>query len=100
MPEIRDIADKVRSKNAGPFWITIDIFCGSPDAFHRISSGLDTAVAARRLSVPSQTLKRFDIPELNVVKLSIPRPQIQGDRTDRDMHGAAIANIIAELRLD
>lgn len=25
----------VRSKNAGPFWLTIDIFCGDPDTFAR-----------------------------------------------------------------
>jgi len=24
-----DKVKKIRSKNAGPFWITIDIFCGS-----------------------------------------------------------------------
>lgn len=99
MPDIREVAEKVRSKNAGPFWITIDIFCGSPEAFDRISKGLDTGDVATRLDVPSQTLKRFDIPDLNVIKLSIPRPQIQGDRTDRDMHGAALANVIAELPL-
>ena len=99
MPDIRSIAEKVRSKNAGPFWITIDIFCGSADAFERVTNGLETPAVAARLGVPSQTLKRFDIADLNVVKLSIPRPQVQGDRADRDMHGAAIANIVAELQI-
>ena len=100
MPDIRSLAEKVRSKNAGPFWITIDIFCGSDDVYERISNGLDTAAVAARLDVPSQTLKRFDIGDLNVVKVSIPRPQIQGDRTDRDMHGAALANIVAEMSVE
>ena len=97
MPELRTIAEKVRSKNAGPFWITVDIFCGSGDAFTRISEGLDTALAARVLDCPLQTLKRFDIPDLNVVKISLPRPQVQGTAADRDMHGAALANILAEI---
>ncbi|MXQ09221.1 DUF4387 family protein [Alphaproteobacteria bacterium GH1-50] len=99
MPELRSIAEKVRSKNAGPFWITVDIFCGTDTAFTRIRDGLDTARVAEALDCPGQTLKRFDIPDLHVVKISIPRPQVQGTAADRDMHGAALANILAEIDL-
>ena len=100
MSDIREIAEKIRSKNAGPFWITIDVFCGSADAFKRISEGLETTRVAAALDTPAQTLKRFDIAELNVIKLSIPRPKVQGDVSDRDMHGAGLANVVAELRID
>lgn len=97
MSEVREIANKVRSKNAGPFWITVDIFCGTDAAFQRISAGLDTGQVAERLDVPSQTLKRFDIAELNVVKLSFPRREVQGTTEDRDMHGAALAVLVGEI---
>lgn len=97
MPDIREIAEKVRSKNAGPFWITVDIFCGSGAAFQRISSGLDNNSVAQILDVPSQTLKRFDIASLNVIKLSLPRREVQGTIADRDMHGAALAVLIGEI---
>lgn len=97
MPEIRSLAQKVRSKNAGPFWITIDIFCGSDAAFEQISRGLENSVAAQVLDVPSQTLKRFDIETLNVIKLSLPRREVQGTTADRDMHGAALAVLIGEI---
>jgi hypothetical protein len=99
MAEVGEVAVKVRSKNAGPFWVTIDIFCGSEAAFARVRDGLSSAEAARALDVPSQELKRFDIPELNVVKLSAPRPTVQGTVRDRDMHGAGWAAVIAELPL-
>ena len=99
MPEIGKIAEKVRSKNAGPFWVTIDIFCGSPEIYRQVRDGLSTAEAARVLGVPTQELKRFDIPDLNVVKLSAPRPAIQGTAHDRDMHGAGWAPLIAELTI-
>lgn len=33
---LADIAQKIRSKNAGPFWITIDIFCSTADRYKRI----------------------------------------------------------------
>lgn len=99
MAEIRDIAQKVRSKNAGPFWLTIDIFCGSAAAFERVSKGLDTDRVAALFAANSQTVKRFDISALNVVKISLPRPAIQGTREDRDMHGASFANLVAELNI-
>jgi hypothetical protein len=97
MPEVRDIVEKVRSKNAGPFWVTVDIFCGSEEAFGRVRDGLKTAEAAAALGVPTEELKRFDIAELNVVKLSAPRTAVQGTVADRDMHGAAWAVPIAGL---
>ena len=45
-------------------------------------------------------LKRFDIPELNVVKISMPRPNVQGSREDRDMHASQWAWILAELEIE
>ena len=100
MPEIGTIARKVRSKNAGPFWLTIDIFCGESDAFAQIAQGLSTDRVAQVLHAEANTIKRFDIPELNVIKISLPRPVVQGHARDRDMHGAAWASVIAELEIN
>lgn len=95
---VADIALKVRSKNAGPFWVTVDIFCGSPEAFARLSR-LPTGAIARIYGQPEQLLKRFDIADLNVIKISFPRPVVQGSRDDRDMHGAQWAHLLAEMEL-
>ncbi|MEO1537532.1 MAG: DUF4387 family protein [Pseudomonadota bacterium] len=100
MPEIGVIAQKVRSKNAGPFWLTIDIFCGTPDAYSQIVQGLSTDRVAHALQTDVADIKRFDIAELNVIKISLPRPVIQGNIRDRDMHGAAWAAVISELDIN
>lgn len=100
MPEIGAIARKVRSKNAGPFWLTIDIFCGDADAYEQIVKGLSTDRAARILEADLSQVKRFDIDALHVIKISLPRPVVQGHRTDRDMHGAAWASLIAEMEIN
>ena len=99
MPEIGEVAQKVRSKNAGPFWLTVDIFCGDRAAYDRIVSGLDDAAVAAAFGVPRQVLKRFDIAELCVVKISLPRPAVQGTRADRDMHGAGWAVLVEEMQI-
>jgi hypothetical protein len=99
MAELGQIVEKVRSKNAGPFWLTVDIFCGSPEAYARVRDGLETRTVARILDTPVQTLKRFDMENLRVVKLSLPRPAVQGTVNDRDMHGAALAALVAEINI-
>lgn len=100
MPLLSDLVLKVRSKNAGPFWVTIDIFCGSKQAFQDVSSRLPTERVAALYKAPLDTIKRFDIADLNVVKFSLPRPVIQGSREDRDMHGAGWAVLLEEAVLE
>lgn len=100
MTQLCDIAQKVRSKNAGPFWVTIDIFCGNADAFSQISTSLSTERVAALFKANAELVKRFEIPSLNVIKFSLPRPQIQGAIADRDMHGAAWAPLLAEVELN
>ena len=99
MTKLGDIAQKVRSKNAGPFWLTLDIFCGTPDVFDVVCQRLHTVKVAEVLGADSQTLKRFDISQLCVIKISLPRPHIQGHIHDRDMHGASYAALLAELEI-
>lgn len=100
MSTVADIVVKVRSKNAGPFWLTIDIFCGNAEAFQQVMQSLSTDRVAAALHADVAAVKRFDIDTLNVVKFSLPRPVIQGDIADRDMHGAGWAPLVAELSLN
>lgn len=100
MVSLGDVVEKVRSKNAGPFWLTVDIFCGTTATFERICDGLSTERVAKVFLTDSKTLKRFEIPSLNVVKFSLPRPEIQGSIADRDMHGASWAALLSEVELN
>ena len=100
MADLGQIVEKVRSKNAGPFWLTVDIFCGTPAAYQRVVTGLSTERVANAFGTDPAEMKRFDIPSLNVVKFSLPRPAIQGTRFDRDMHGASYAALVAELTVN
>ena len=99
MPKLGELVEKVRSKNAGPFWVTVDIFCGRPDLYELVRTSLPTSLVARIYGADEGAIKRFEIADLNVVKLSFPRPSVQGTLKDRDMHGAAWAELIAELSI-
>jgi len=99
MRRLSDRVLKVRSKNAGPFWVTVDVFCGTSDVFEQVRQELRTEAVAVLFQQPSQLIKRFDIADLNVIKFSFPRPVAQGARTDRDMHGAQWAILLAEFQV-
>jgi len=88
---------KIRSKNAGPFWITIDIFCGNKTTYKEVCHKLTNSEITNLLMINEQHLKRFEIDDLNVVKFSFPRKIIQGDVFDRDMHGAQLAVLLSEM---
>ena len=90
---------RIRSKNAGPFWITIDIFCGKKEVYKDVCMNLDNSKIANLLRVKGQDLKRFDIEQLNVIKFSFPRKIPQGHILDRDMHGAQIAVLLSEMEI-
>ena len=87
---------RIRSKNAGPFWITIDIFCGSKQVYQEVLKNLDNTKIVELFNISGQTLKRFEIEDLNVLKFSFPRKIIQGHIKDRDMHGAQLAVLLSE----
>ncbi|MCF6304878.1 MAG: DUF4387 domain-containing protein [Rhodobacteraceae bacterium] len=99
MVELGQVVQKIRSKNAGPFWLTIDIFCGSELAFKQVTTGLSNHAVAAVFGMEPTAIKRFDIASLNVVKFSLPRPETQGAIHDRDMHGASWAALFQELKL-
>lgn len=97
MAKLNEMVEKVRSKNAGPFWLTVDVFCGSEAAYAKVQSALPTEQVAEVFGRPSQQVKRFDIAQLNVIKFSLPRPFVQGALDDPDMHGASWAALVGEI---
>lgn len=85
---VADLALEVRSKNAGPFWVTMELFMRDTAGYAVVADPgfLDATVIARLYGVPADTIRIFRIPALNVVKISFPRPVAQGSLRDRDIH--------------
>jgi hypothetical protein len=83
-----DLAQLIRTKNAGPFWITIDVFFHDQTDYTRVtdSSALTAQVIAERYRVDADTVRLFQLPAINVIKASFPRPTTQGSFADRDIH--------------
>ena len=98
---VREVAELVRSKNAGPFWQTLDIFLASDDAYRLVaaSPNLDENAIAQLYRVAAEDVRIFRLPSIRVVKISFPRPTTQGGVEDRDMHAGQQHVPLAELEL-
>ena len=88
MTTIADLALEVRSTNAGPFWVTMELFMKDADGYRAVAdeSFVNERLIARLYQVEEGSIQMFRIPELNVVKISFPRRVSQGSLRDRDMH--------------
>jgi hypothetical protein len=85
---VADLSLEVRSKNAGPFWVTLEVFLRDAAGYAIVADPafLDAPVIARLYGVPAETVQIYRIAALNVVKISFPRPVVQGSLRDRDIH--------------
>jgi hypothetical protein len=96
-----ELASEVRSKNAGPFWVTLDVFFASePDYLLAVNSGVLSGETISSLyQVDPVTVKYFELPGIRAVKISFPRPVTAGSFEDRDLHAGQQHVPLAGLRL-
>jgi hypothetical protein len=83
-----ELASQVRSKNAGPFWITLDVFFTTESDYQLVtgSAVLSPQAIARLYRVDPAAVKYFELPGILAVKISFPRPVTAGSFEDRDLH--------------
>jgi len=88
MATVNEVCSLVRSKNAGPYWVTFDLFFDGPENFARYagSKALGPPLFARLFDADPAMVKRFEVERLNMVKISYPRATPQGGVVERDLH--------------
>lgn len=102
MPKVRDVCRHVRSKNAGPFWVTFDLFFDGPENYRKYhnSGALSPALFARLYGTDPSLVKRIPVEGLSMVKISYPRATPQGGMEERDMHSGQQYVRILDVDLD
>lgn len=94
---IGDVAELVRAKNAGPFWITFDIFLRGEGDYAIVGDSITPTDIARIYGVEASAVEIYRIPALHVIKISFPRRVSQGSFYDRDMHSGQQHIPLSEL---
>ena len=87
---IRDLARACKSKNAGPYEVTLDIMFGDRATFDRVraSGVISRALFARLYGVPEASVQLTEYPPAFAFKATFERRIASGAIGDTDVYGA------------
>jgi len=88
---LKDVAKVIRSKNAGPFEITLDIILKNKSEYEKLKSSgiINKELIAELYHLPVDKIIHFVyFDAANAIKITIPRPRPQGSVGEIDMHAA------------
>ena len=90
MSKFVELAKVLRSKNAGPLYLTLDVMFDEEEAYQRVkkSGKLSKKLIAKLYHVDKESISIIDYPAANSIKITIPRRVVSGDVRDRDVYGA------------
>lgn len=95
------LAPVIRSKNAGPTQLTLDLFFRDADAFDQahVSSALTADAVAGLYGLPPGVVRRYAMPALQAMKFTLPRVVCAGSPGDGDVYGAQQHGPLLTLRV-
>ena len=101
MAKLGDLARLIRSKNAGAFMLTFDVMFDDDATYQRVlkSRVLTKERFAKIYQVPEEDVLFFEHEAAKAIKISIPRPYVQGARDDGDAYGGQQHAPLVELEL-
>lgn len=82
-----DIANILRSKNAGPLYVTFDVMLGSEEDMQRVLRGLSREAVAEAYGTDAENVSIIPYPVVNSVKITFPRRYVSGSIYDTDVYG-------------
>ena len=101
MAKLKEIARYVRSKNAGPFWVTIDVFFMDKESYERVKhSNIQEEMIAKLYGTKPELVKKFYCDNINVIKFSWPRALPSGNANENDMHFGQQYVLLAETEVE
>jgi hypothetical protein len=102
MTTVREACRHVRSKNAGPYWVTIDLFFKDDAFFRRYSESprLGPVLFHRLFGADQELVQHHRVADLGVLKVSYPRTTAQGGEVERDMHRGQQFVRLLDVELD
>lgn len=102
MTTVGDVATIARSKNAGPFQLTLDVFFESEAAYRRVieSEAIRSKTIADAYGIDeSMILGIYELDRIEAVKVSFKRPVAAGDIHDTDVYGAQQHTPLLDLQV-
>ena len=88
--KLYDIAKVIRSKNAGPFTLTLDLIFDNLEDFHKVldSSCFNEKTIAELYAAEQDKVKIYPFEAVKAVKITMPRRTSSGAPGDNDVYGS------------
>ncbi len=104
MAKLGDVVSVLRSKNAGPFQVTIDLMFADLAAFRRVldSGVLTPEVVAGLYRAPVAEVQVIPFEGVRAIKITVPRrwgTRGSGSSGDRDVYGAQQHGPLVDLEV-
>jgi hypothetical protein len=104
MARLQDLAAVLRSKNAGPFQLTVDIMFDDEAAYRRVlrSGALEPARLGALYGLEAQFVQIIPLDRVRAVKITLPRrsgARGSGSAFDRDVYGAQQHGPLADMEI-
>ncbi len=100
MKKLIDYTKILRSKNAGPLFITFDLIFDNRENMEMVYSRLKKSDVSKAYNVLEEKIDIIKYEVVNSIKITFPRKNISGSINDTDVYGCQqhmpLANIILE----
>ncbi|WP_136602802.1 DUF4387 domain-containing protein [Salinigranum halophilum] len=102
MMKLGEIADVVRSKNAGIYRLTIDVMFEDAETYERVKAtgDLSAEVFAELYDLPLEDVQYFEYDPGLAFKITIPARVSSGSPGDTDLRGAQQHAPVFDLEVD
>ena len=102
MIALKDVANVIRSKNAGPFELTLDILLKEQEMFEKMRAAdiINKQTIAQLYQIPVEdVLSIVYFPNAKAIKATIVRPLPSGALGEREVYGAQQHAPLMDLEL-
>ena len=99
MKKLIDYTKILRSKNAGPLFITFDLIFPTNEEMHYVSQRLTKEMVSQAYDVPVEKIDIIVYGVVNSIKITFPRKNISGSLQDTDIYGCQQHIPLANIQL-
>lgn len=99
MKKLIDYTKILRSKNAGPLFITFDLIFNGSDEMEYVLKSLKKSDVAQAYGVDENSIDVIAYEVVNSIKITFPRKNISGSLCDVDVYGCQMHIPLANIEI-
>ena len=99
MKKLIEYTKILRSKNAGPLFITFDLIFNSKEDMTYVQERLKRSDIARAYAVREESIDIISYEVVNSIKITFPRKTISGSLNDTDVYGCQMHVPLSEIMI-